>query len=527
MFLLAMLVSMCIASSPDTVVVCPKGFQPALARWIEYRSLQGNEIIVIEPAASAARMKQAIRLIGKSGTLKNLVIVGDVGAGPLTVPTDYRVARVNRLFGSEPEIATDNTYADLDDDGFPDLAIGRIPVDTPEQLKIMIDRIISYESQLGQDVWRRRINVVAGVGGFGTVIDKSIENTVKVLVSDFVPPEYDATMTYGSWTSPYCPDPRRFSETAIERLNEGCKFWVYVGHGNRQRLDNIKTPIGRFPVMDMTAMAKVAPRNGSPIAVFLACYTGAFDDSRDCIAESLVNQPTGPIAAICGTRVTMPSAMGLLSLELMDQEFHGDSQTLGEMMLLAKQRMIQPKANSRTSDFRDVISGTNQVLSPRPELFELEIQEHLQLFHLLGDPLLRLSRPESISIASSPVPKAGQQVELTGLAPFAGSLTVDVSYPRSRLRHRPIARLESRLDDEGLDRIQVDYLRSFDLVCVSKVIDVLPGAFHCELDLPNDVRGQAVARVFLAGKKSYAVGSTQLEIANERKVIGTIADKIR
>ena len=46
-----------------------------------------------------------------------------------------------------------------------------------------------------------------------------------------LPADYRLSMTYGSWRSPYCPDPRRFHATTLERLNEGAWFWVYIGHG--------------------------------------------------------------------------------------------------------------------------------------------------------------------------------------------------------------------------------------------------------------------------------------------------------
>lgn len=46
------------------------------------------------------------------------------------VPTHLAKAQVNIVFGSEP-IATDNWYADFDDDGVPEAAVGRLPVITP------------------------------------------------------------------------------------------------------------------------------------------------------------------------------------------------------------------------------------------------------------------------------------------------------------------------------------------------------------------------------------------------------------
>ena len=144
-------------------------------------------------------------------------------------------AKVNVLFGSEPEIATDNTFADLDGDGLPELAIGRLPADSKAEVERFVARVIEYEQDNSPNQqWRRNVNFVAGVGGFGGVIDNVIEQTTKQIITDLVPCDCQTSMTFGCWRSPYCPDPRRFSETAIRRFNEGCLFWVYIGHGSEQ-----------------------------------------------------------------------------------------------------------------------------------------------------------------------------------------------------------------------------------------------------------------------------------------------------
>ena len=225
----------------DTLVLCPFDFQPALAKWLTYRRGQGYQVRVESPAPIAAGIKRQIQIVAATNPLKRILLVGD-SADPFThfqqlVATDFVASQVSVFFGSEPEIATDNTYADLDFDGLPELTIGRIPVDSATQLDQYMDRVIAYEMtanrNLRDSLWRRRINLVAGVGGLGRVVDTVVEQTAKQMITDLVPAEYQTSMTYGSWASPYCPDPRRFSQTTIERFNEGCLFWVYVGHGDR------------------------------------------------------------------------------------------------------------------------------------------------------------------------------------------------------------------------------------------------------------------------------------------------------
>ena len=499
---------------PDTLVVCPQLFQQAMAKWCDYREQQGHVIEMVEPPASVEALKQTIRQFSKSGSLKHVLIVGDVGdprsLNNVVVPTDFVEAKVSVLFGSDPEIATDNPYADLNSDGLPDLSIGRIPLDSVAEVENYIERIIKYESPSWKQQWQRRINFVAGVGGFGSVIDGLIEQTTKTIITDLVPSEYETSMTYGSWCSPFCPDPRRFSEVAVSRFNEGCLFWIYIGHGNRTALDRVRMPDRSHLILDNQAVSQLNCIEGSPIALFLACYTGAMDHSIDCLAETMLGQDGGPIAAICGSRVTMPYAMSLLSLEMVHEYFHGEAETLGELAQLSKRRMVLGSDNN--PKYRKMIEGMGQAFSPFPQLLDLERLEHAQLIQLIGDPLLRLKRPAQLELQVNPVAVVGDQLKVTGVSPEAGNLIIELAYPRDRFRERPRRRVEFDPSDESLEEYQSTYEKIHDLVWVSQTIVVDAGAFEMMLPIPLEMRGRCLVRGMLQTADRLAIGSVPVEV---------------
>ena len=233
------------------------------------------------------------------------------------VPTFYAKAKVNVAWGSEPYLATDNWYADLDDDQTPDVAIGRLAATTPAELAVIVEKILAYEQCNDFGPWRRQVNLVAGVGNFGPVSDYVLESAARYFVSHEIPDDYATSITYASWRSPYCPDPRQFPGTILERLNEGSLFWVYIGHGHHMGLDQVQTPGGIYPLLKSADPRMIRCRHAALIAVFLACYIGAFDASDDCLADQLVRTPGGPVAVLAGSRVTMPYAMTVMSSELM------------------------------------------------------------------------------------------------------------------------------------------------------------------------------------------------------------------
>ena len=361
----------------DTLVVVAPDLAPSLQRWVDYRTAQGHRILVVNGQRRSKQNRYFIkRIVATYPQIENLVLVGDAGdwtkPPSALLPTDHVMAEVNVMFGSEGEIATDNTYADLNGDALPELNVGRIVATTAEELDRYVDRVIDYESQQGNQQWRRRINLVAGLGGFGSVTDGLIESTAKQIITDKIPASYETSVTYGSWQSPYCPDPRLFSQTTIERFNEGCMFWVYIGHGDRQRLDKVRVPDQRFDILDNHSAKKLNCRSGSPIAIFLACYTGAIDSSRDCLAEQMIKQTGGPVAVICGSRVTMPYAMSLLSIEMVDEFFEGKCLTLGQLLRKSKVAMASKQPIASEDKYRQMIDSMGKSLSPLPDQLEAE-----------------------------------------------------------------------------------------------------------------------------------------------------------
>ena len=238
--------------SADTAVVCPAEFRAALQPWIEHRRAQGHRIAIISNLHSPDELRSALRRIAAGGRLRYLLLVGDADPRLYTddamrrrsVPGDYTKAVVNLRFGSTDEIATDNTYADLDGDRVPDIAVGRLPCDTADELAAMVDKILAYERSADFGPWRRSVHVVAGLGGFGAVADAALEAAAKSLLSEGIAAPYSTTMTYGSWQSPYCPDPRDFNRVTLGRLNEGSLFWVYIGHGQPWMCDEVRVPGG-------------------------------------------------------------------------------------------------------------------------------------------------------------------------------------------------------------------------------------------------------------------------------------------
>ena len=372
------------AGAADTLVVCPAQVSGGMAPWANYRQGQGHELSVIEPPRSAQELHAAVRGAAQTGGLKYVVLVGDVG----DVPTDYARAKVQHPLGQR----ADDRHGSVVwrsrrlRDGrrwAPDVAVGRIPVDSAEELAGVVRKLIRYEQPSDDGAGRRRIDVVAGVGGFGMLTDALIEAAARNVFRQVVPSDYAVRQLK--------TDP----DATCEQISAGSFAWIYLGHGLPTMLDVAKTPRGLRPILSAEDVPRIRCEANAPLAVLVACYTGAIDARDDSLAERLVLNERGPVAAIAATRVTMPYGNAVFGCELLRAAFSGDAQergaTLGDIWLQAQRQTIA--SASAEDSLRTSLDSLARGVSPPPVDLAAERREHVLLYQLLGDPLTQIRYP--------------------------------------------------------------------------------------------------------------------------------------
>lgn len=469
----------------DVALVCSRTFLPAMQRWILYRQSQGYTIhtLIQSPRQAVSSflswgailpdpeaIRDQLRRLNETNPLRAILIVGDgaplleqtpapndpLGSALDVIPAPRVEAKVIDRFGYEKNIASDNWYADLDGDSFPDVPIGRIPARTPKQAEDAVAKILYYEQVAPSGAWQRRVALIAGMPGFSPILDGVVTSATRRILSEAMPDEYDWTLVQADWWSPYCPDPALFRYTVLDELNKGPLFWVYMGHGLHQELDRLITPNGNYKIMELDDLRHVRCEAGLPIMVFCACYTGAYDSTEVSMAEEFVLKPNGPIAAIAASRTSMPYGMGVFGIEFLEEIFHqsdvpGD-RTLGEYVMAAKRRMkiadgsakkpaeetgnenaeegedfdvltfdeaqtgeseedaptesdaaesSDPAATSSAeqpapSGLRRTADNMARLFDPTSKRLGDQLEDHRYLFNLFGDPLLRIRFPRHI-----------------------------------------------------------------------------------------------------------------------------------
>jgi hypothetical protein len=479
------------ASAEEILVITPPEFEPALKAWRQHREKQGMTVTV----------RPALEARGPRGP-KFILLLGDVKR----VPCAYAPANAILVWEKEKEIATDNRIADLDGDDLPDIAVGRIPADSREEAEAMLGKIVAYENDRDFGTWRRRVDVIAGIAGFGELYDKIIEAASTRLLSEEIPLGYDLHVTWANPASPFCPPPAAVARTVVERFNEGALFVTYMGHGSPRALDRVRWQDRPYPIFTEDHVDELAARRGAPIAYLCCCSTGHFDGEPDCLAEYLLKRPGGPVAVIASSRVSMPYANGVLSKEMLGALFRENAATVGEMLRLAKRRMIEPRPGD---EMRQAIDMFGKFWKPKPEDLAAERHEHLWLYNLLGDPSMRIPRAADVSLACADRAAPGEQLAVDGTCAVAGEALVELVRERS-------PNVPEREGDADADFAKC-YERANAWVKAEAKARCEGGAFKAVLTVPADLApGGYVVRAYVTGADGAALGARAVSVAKAK-----------
>jgi len=481
----------------DLLVVAPKEFHEALRPWLAHREKQGHKVAVAEPGDDPRAVVKRVHK-ESGGKLRFVLLLGDVKQ----VPAHYFDATIIKKWERDPRVATDNRTADLDGDHLPDVAIGRVPADTPAEVKLMLGKVIEYENNRDFTRWRRRVNVVASVGGFGPMQDRAIEAAATMFLKQNVPASYDMHVTYAKPGSPFCPPPSKIMETTLERFNEGALFFAYIGHGHKLGFDRCKFQGNSWRIFDEDTAYEIKARHGLPIAFLLCCTTGHFDGTPDCIAEVMLRQPKGPVAVIASSRVSMPYGNAPVAKELLEAVFIDRTATLGEAFLQAKRRSFKAKDGDLQ---RAQIELLSNIYESDGKKREQERIEHLYLYNLLGDPSMRIPHPALAKLTVPEQAAPGAVVEVAVEAPAGGAYTVDLMAERT-------SGIPGRKGNSN-EEFQRVYDRSNNWVRASASGTAKTGKFTVKLQLPDRLVATTYdVRIWIENDAGAALGTTRLKI---------------
>jgi hypothetical protein len=480
--------------------------------WLARRRAEGLVVKIINPDVSAELTRQRIADAASTGKTRYVILIGDpqltADGRPkdlrFYVPAIYRRADATAVYQSTTHLPGDYLYGDFNDDSRVDAAVGRLPVGSLDQAREMFRRIAEYEESRDFGRWRSRVDLVAGLGGFGPLIDGAIETVASGMITGSLPGSVRTRVTHAGPDSLFCPGPGCFTDTVLANYSDGARFWVYAGHGHVRELDRV--PATRFgrPVLASGDVENLRrPASAAPIALLLACYTGAYDSPENCLAKEMFLAEGGPIAVLAGTRVTMPYGNASAAMGLIHSVYHRRPERLGDAWLETLTEMATPStAEPELQSRRMVIDGLATLLGGGR--IDEERREHMQLYNWLGDPTLRLAHPQELKIDDPGRIAAGQRVAISGIAPMPGTLTIEL---HRRLGTVPMKQSQV-LPADKTDPLLARYRQANDTaLATGQVMIGEAGVWATELEIPSDVTGPMRIIADLEGAAGFATGA--------------------
>ena len=373
------------------------------------------------------------------------------------------------------ETAMDHKFVTVSgDDTLPDMAIGRLAVQRPSELRRIVKKIIAYDQGGGTNdsLWRARIMQVAD-DEVDHVGDEEFEKSREKLIKYYIPVAYDTKKVYLR----VIQSPTRTNREIIDNINKGVVALEYAGHGgswtwadqNIFRGDNIQT---------------LQNKGKYPFIITTTCLNGFFDKparfgEHSISEEFLLGENRGAIASLSATRLTYAAANSAFDEELFTQMFRAKPPILGLIILQAKVNFIA----KHTCLW---IPGAEQ-------------------YTLFGDPATQLALPELEVITELEENSLDPSKELVikrnivgrGIPNFEkaddfnSELIVTVTYPNN-------------LDDNPKNDIPIQ----------QKVVPIWKGEFgDIRLDIPqNVISGDGIVRMFAAEDGLSAIGGAKFSI---------------
>jgi hypothetical protein len=279
------------------------------------------------------------------------------GAGPKA--NERNLIPTGVYGGGSGHSASDNWLVSFEDDFYPNMAVGRFPVTTAEEVAGIVGKTLSYSKAAPQGDWRERVLWITNEQTY------SQERTDR-LAASAAERGFEAKKIY-----PASEEKNNAEHQAAigQALDEGVLMVHFLGHGGRfiwrTGPPDFRKNHDLFTLEDLD---KLTPNQSIPLVLSMSCYSAPFDHpDADSIGEKLLRMPDkGAVAVLAASWRNSPAEN--FSAALID----GLTQpgTVGEAIVAAKRAV-----KSRTL---------------------------VEQYNLLGDPALRLALPPASSEDARP-----------------------------------------------------------------------------------------------------------------------------
>ncbi len=366
--------------SGQYIVVTRSVFKTALEPWKNQKEKEGYSVIIHawEKSPSATEVKKQLEVLTKDTAC--IMVVGD----SLNKP-DFNCAwnMPSIMLPSEltkEKYAADSLYGDLDNDGLPEVPVGRLPVRTPEDLKIQIYKIKKYSKQAKSN--RYKGVVIWPLDNKNISFIKNItdqKNTQRMPDIEILNSREEKYRTFYNGN---------LKDIFLKRLETMPGITTIIGHGSFRSIGPENNKENFLCVDDLSQIKTKIP---SGLMVLLSCDSGKFNTGENngvSLAEAFLGKPGGPACVIASTGTTTPVVSYIIGRLMLDKS-KNMPKTTGELMITIQQKLIEFKEKPDPKIIETVrrFTDNNQ---ENPDKAAGIVGVETMMYNLLGDPSCRV-----------------------------------------------------------------------------------------------------------------------------------------
>jgi hypothetical protein len=311
------------ANGADLIVISRQDWSSSLQPLVLLRQSQGLKVALVDVEdiydefsfgnKSPQAMKDFLSYAKTSWKIKPryVLIGGDASydAKNYLGLGDWDIVPTKLIDTELMEAASDDWFVDFNNDGLPDVAIGRLPARSSTEVGVMVKKITGYERSESS---HSMLLVADSNDGFDF---EAASNGLRELL----PGSLRVTAINRGQM-----DEAMAKSRLLEAIGEGQKIINYTGHGS--------VSLWRGSLLTNDDARSLTNEERLPVFVMMTCLNGYFaDPALDSLAESLVKaEGGGAVAAWASSAMTTPDDQSLMNQQLYRLLLASPTLSLGE-----------------------------------------------------------------------------------------------------------------------------------------------------------------------------------------------------
>jgi len=237
------------------------------------------------------------------------------------------------------ETAADNRYVTFGEDILPDMMIGRLAVNSPDEASAFIEKIIAYENPSSVGDWHNEVLIVADNSDEGGNFPASAQT----LISCCLPESYQPERIYLGISHATNIEA---NQALMDEINTGSLLVNYLGHGTNSLGGDIYVtydPTTFWYLFNTDHVSALSNEGKYPIFLAMTCYEGYYIDPHplgsfeEALAEVVTKANSkGAVASWSPTGASLATGHDALNQGFFNAAFINLSKTIGEATTSAK-----------------------------------------------------------------------------------------------------------------------------------------------------------------------------------------------